>query len=67
MSIGEIERFAAGAFLVVAIERRSGETIVQPAAATRVLAGDGIAVVGRPDRTAAMQAIFTMPVPHNPT
>ncbi len=57
-SIGEIERFAGGAFLIVAIERRNGDTIVQPSASTRVLAGDGIAVVGRPDRTAAMQAIF---------
>lgn len=66
-TVAEIERYAAGAFLVVAIERRSGETIVQPVPTTRVMAGDGIAVVGRPDRTAAMQAIFTAEVYHQPS
>lgn len=58
LSLGEIERLAAGAFLVVALQPRGEATIVQPPLATLVEAGDGLAVVGRPTRAAAMEAIF---------
>ncbi len=60
-SIAEIEKLAAGAFLVVAIERKNGETLTQPPVTTRVQAGDGVAVIGRPDRTSDMMAIFASP------
>ena len=60
-SVAEIERLAAGAFLVVAIERRSGSTVSQPTPAMTLASGDGVAVLGRPGRAAAMQAIFARP------
>ncbi len=61
-SVGEVERLAAGAFLVVAIERRGGTTVSRPSPETTVAAGDGVAVLGRSGRAAAMQAIFARPV-----
>ena len=64
-SIAEIEKIAAGAFLIVAVERRNGETLMQPPTSTRIQAGDGVAVVGRPDRTDAMLTIFAAPTSTN--
>ena len=60
-TIADIERLAGGSFLVVAIERSDGATIFQPPLNTKVAAGEGVAVVGRPTRTDAMQAIFIAP------
>ncbi len=57
-SIGDIERLAAGAFMIVAIEQKDSSTIFQPPTTMVVEAGNGVAVVGRPTRAAAMQAIF---------
>ena len=57
-TVADIERLAAGAFMIAAIEKKSGSTLFQPALSTRVEAGDGVAVVGRPTRAAAMQDIF---------
>ena len=57
-TIAEIEKLAAGAFLVAAIERKDGKTLFQPPLGMAVQAGDGVAVVGRATRTVAMQTIF---------
>ena len=57
-SLGEIERLAAGAFMIVAIEQQNRAAIFQPPTTMLVEAGNGLAVVGRPTRAAAMQAIF---------
>ena len=57
-SVGEIERLAAGAFMIVAIEQKDSSAIFQPPTTMVVEAGNGVAVVGRPTRAAAMQAIF---------
>ena len=57
-SIAEIERLAAGAFMIVAIEQKDSSAVFQPPTTMVVEAGNGVAVVGRPTRAAAMQAIF---------
>lgn len=62
-TIAEIERLAAGAFMIVAIEHKAGGTIVQPPPDARIQTGDGVAVVGRPERSDAMQAVFTVAAP----
>jgi voltage-gated potassium channel len=46
-TVEELERRGQGVFFVVQIDRRSGETIARPPAATRIAAGDGLLVVGR--------------------
>ena len=61
LAIEEIERLAAGAFLVVALERKGGETILQPDAALRVSEGDAVAVVHRPEKTEKIEALFGAP------
>ena len=57
-TVADIERLAAGAFMIAAIERRGGKTLFQPPLGLTIEAGEGVAVVGRATRTAAMQAIF---------
>jgi hypothetical protein len=44
--------------MVVAIEGPDGSALFQPPLTTKVAAGDGVAVIGRPTRTDAMQAVF---------
>ncbi len=61
ISIADIETIAAGAFLIVALDRQDGDTILQPQGDTLVHAGDGVAVVGRPGRARAMEALFSKP------
>ena len=46
-TVGELEALAAGAFLVVALDRRNGETLLQPPANLAVNEGGGGAIVGR--------------------
>jgi voltage-gated potassium channel Kch len=58
-TIAEVERRGEGSFLIVAIEQASGATIFQPPLSTRLVAGTGVAVVGRPTRTEAMVSIFS--------
>ena len=60
-TIGDVERLAAGAFMIVAIERMGDSMIFQPSLDMRIAAGDGVAVVGRALHAAAMQAIFMTP------
>jgi voltage-gated potassium channel Kch len=60
-TIGEVESLGAGAFLVVALERRNGETILQPQGDAVVHDGDGIALVGRSNRSRAIELLFTAP------
>ena len=60
-TIGDIERLAAGAFMIVAIEPMGDSMIFQPPLDRKIAAGDGVAVVGRALHAAAMQAIFMSP------
>jgi voltage-gated potassium channel Kch len=58
-TIGALESEAGGAFLIVALNRRGGESILQPPPSTVIEAGDGVAVVGRPGRAAQVAMLFT--------
>ncbi len=51
-TIGDIEQKSTGGILVVAINRRNGETISRPDAQTIVNAGDGVVVITRTGRSA---------------
>ena len=57
-TVADVEQLAAGAFMIAAIERQGGATLFQPPLGMAIEAGDGVAVVGRATRSAAMQAIF---------
>ena len=57
-TIGEIEKLGAGAFLIVALEKRGGGALIQPEPATFVEAGDGLAIVRRPERAQMLEALF---------
>jgi voltage-gated potassium channel len=58
-SIEELEKRGTGAFLVIQLERRGGETVSRPDRATVIAPGDGLVVVGRPG--AELAAIFSAP------
>lgn len=47
LTVEELERRGAGAFFVVRIDRRGGDSLERPAADTRIGAGDGLVLVGR--------------------
>ena len=54
-----LEAAAAGAFLVVALSRSGGRSVLQPTGDMVIAEGDGVAVVGRPGRAQAVEALFT--------
>jgi voltage-gated potassium channel len=60
-TVGELEAIAAGAFLVVAIDRHNGETLLQPSANVAINGGDGVAIVGRPGRAQMVESVFVRP------
>jgi Trk K+ transport system NAD-binding subunit len=57
-TVAALEGAAGGAFLVVALERRDGTSLLQPAGDLVIEAGDGVAIVGRPGRAMAVQRAF---------
>jgi Trk K+ transport system NAD-binding subunit len=59
-TIGALEAEAGGAFLIVALNRREGASMLQPPPSTVIEAGDGVAVVGRPGRAAQVAKLFTV-------
>jgi Trk K+ transport system NAD-binding subunit len=58
MSVATIERQAKGAFFVVQINRRDGDVFTAPPQATTVGEGDGVVLIGRPNRSAIITALF---------
>lgn len=60
-TIGELEAVAAGAFLVVALERQNGEVLLQPSGNVAIHEGDGVAIVGRPGRAKTVESVFARP------
>ncbi len=60
-TIAELETLAAGAFLIVALDRQQGETVLRPQPGVVIQAGDGIAIVGRPGRAGAVETLFAQP------
>jgi len=59
MTIEQLEGRAKGAFFVVQINRRNSDAVTRPPGATRIDAGDGLVVVGRPG--ARINALFNAP------
>ncbi len=60
-TIGEVESLGAGTFLIVALERSSGETILQPHGEIVINDGDAVAVVARPGHERAIELLFSAP------
>jgi len=58
-SIEDLESRAKGAFFVVQINRREGETVTRPPGDLRIEAGDGLVVVGRSG--SRVNTLFTAP------
>jgi Trk K+ transport system NAD-binding subunit len=57
MTIAAIERQARGSFFVVQINQR-GDVFTNPPGTTVVRDGDGVVLFGRPNRAAALMALF---------
>jgi voltage-gated potassium channel len=58
MTVAAIERQAKGAFFIVQINRRDGDVFTAPPATTAVGEGDGVVLIGRPNRAAILTALF---------
>jgi Trk K+ transport system NAD-binding subunit len=58
MSVAAIERQARGAFFIVQINRRDGDVHTAPPATTAVREGDGVVLIGRPNRSAILTSLF---------
>lgn len=58
LSVGAIERQARGTFFVVQINRRSGDVHTDPPADAVVGEGDGVVVIGRPNRAEVLPSLF---------
>jgi Trk K+ transport system NAD-binding subunit len=59
MSVAGLETEAGGAFLVVALNRADGGSVLQPPGDAVISAGDGVALVGRPGRARAVEQLFS--------
>jgi voltage-gated potassium channel len=59
MTVAALEQHAGGAFLVVAISRAAGDSLLQPPPDAIIHAGDGIAMVGRPARSQTVLTLFS--------
>lgn len=58
MTVAAIERQAKGAFFIVQINRRDGDTYTSPPATAIVGEGDGVVLIGRPNRSALLTSLF---------
>ena len=58
MTVAAIERQAKGAFFIVQINRQNGDVFTAPPGTTVVGEGDGVVLIGRPNRAAILTALF---------
>jgi voltage-gated potassium channel len=58
MTVEAIEKQAKGAFFIVQINRRDGDVFTAPPAGTMVGEGDGVVLIGRPNRAAILTSLF---------
>jgi Trk K+ transport system NAD-binding subunit len=58
MTVAAIERQAKGAFFVVQINRRDGDVYTAPPATAVIGEGDGVVLIGRPNRAAILTSLF---------
>jgi voltage-gated potassium channel len=57
-TIEAIEHEVGGAFLIVGLNRRDGESMMRPDGGTTIQAGDGVVILGRPGRARMIATIF---------
>jgi trk system potassium uptake protein TrkA/voltage-gated potassium channel len=57
-TVADIEAAAAGAFLIVGLNRRDGDSLMQPEGATTLQPGDGVVILGRAGRARVVATIF---------
>jgi voltage-gated potassium channel len=58
MTVAGIERQAKGAFFIVQINRRDGDVHTAPPADTVIGEGDGVVLIGRPNRASMLTSLF---------
>jgi voltage-gated potassium channel Kch len=58
MTVAAIERQAKGAFFVVQINRRDGDVFTAPPGTAVVGEGDGVVLIGRPNRAEILTSLF---------
>jgi voltage-gated potassium channel Kch len=58
MTVSGIERQAKGAFFIVQINRRDGDVFTAPPGTAVVGEGDGVVLIGRPNRAAILTSLF---------
>ena len=58
MTVTAIERQAKGAFFIIQINRRDGDVFTAPPPATVVGEGDGVVLIGRPNRAEILTSLF---------
>jgi voltage-gated potassium channel Kch len=58
MTVSAIERQAKGAFFIIQINRRDGDVFTSPPATTIVNEGDGVVLIGRPNRAEILTSLF---------
>jgi voltage-gated potassium channel len=58
MTVAAIERQAKGAFFIVQINRRDGDVFTAPPPTAVVGEGDGVVLIGRPNRAALLTSLF---------
>jgi voltage-gated potassium channel len=58
MTVAGIERQAKGAFFIVQINRRDGDVFTAPPGTAMVGEGDGVVLIGRPNRAAILTSLF---------
>jgi voltage-gated potassium channel len=58
MTVAAIERQAKGAFFIIQINRRDGDVFTAPPTTTVVGEGDGVVLIGRPNRADILTSLF---------
>ena len=59
-TVAAIERQARGAFFIIQINRRDGDVFTAPPATTVVGEGDGVVLIGRPNRADILTSLFEL-------
>jgi voltage-gated potassium channel len=66
MTVAGIERQAKGAFFIVQINRRDGDVHTAPPPDTVIGDGDGVVLIGRPNRASILTSLFEAQQRHGP-
>jgi trk system potassium uptake protein TrkA/voltage-gated potassium channel len=58
MTVSAIERQAKGAFFIIQLNRSDGDVFTAPPDTAVVGEGDGVVLIGRPNRAAILTSLF---------